>query len=103
MNILFFDQPGSDDTTLCGGKGASLGRLAATGAVPPGFNLTVNAFGRWTEVGSTEIPADLESTFRLSPCALRTCLTSEPSDTSDSASAETLEAGLAFEFDIRFP
>lgn len=49
---------------MCGGKGASLGRLASTGKVPPGFNLSVNAFQRWMTAGGADIPGDLASDIR---------------------------------------
>ncbi len=64
MHIIFFDQPGADDISLCGGKAASLGRLASTNKVPPGFCLTVNAYQKWLATGSNEMPDEIASKIR---------------------------------------
>ncbi|MDA1298419.1 MAG: PEP/pyruvate-binding domain-containing protein [Chloroflexi bacterium] len=64
MNIVFFDEPGADSSTLYGGKAASLGKLASSSRVPPGFSLSVHTYRQWANSGAKEMPADLSSEIR---------------------------------------
>lgn len=63
MEIAWFDDAWSRDPLKVGGKGAGLGRLAGNYTVPPGFNLTVDAFARWGEalrgVNTIDPPPDM--------------------------------------------
>lgn len=70
MNILFFDQPGADEAAIYGGKAASLGRLAATAQVPPGFSIPADAYRSWLESDAREIPDAIAVEIRHAYAAL---------------------------------
>ena len=63
LDIVWFDDAWSRDPSKVGGKGAGLGRLADGYTVPPGFNLTVDAFDHWGEAlrgaGAGDPPDDM--------------------------------------------
>ena len=64
MLVVWFDQPACLSATLTGGKGANLGRLAATYPVPPGFCLTSEAYARWAGAGcGSSMPPDVEASL----------------------------------------
>ena len=64
MNVLFFTEPGADDASKCGGKAASLGRLANVASVPPGFCITVDAYREWERSGASDVPAGLKEEIK---------------------------------------
>ena len=81
MEIVFLDHPWSRDVTKVGGKGAGLGRLAGDFAVPPAFNLTVDAFNRWGECrhDSSDPPDDMIQAVAAAYATLGTlCDTDDP-------------------------
>lgn len=57
---LRFDEPGSDDKSLVGGKAINLGRCAQAGfPVPPGFTVTTEAYAAFlTETGLDRLIVD---------------------------------------------
>ena len=64
MSVLFFDEEGAADSSICGGKGASLGRLASAANVPAGFVVTVEAYRTWEQAGSEAVPDQLDQEIR---------------------------------------
>jgi len=59
--VLWLGEPGGEVVTEVGGKAASLSRLAARYAVPPGFCLTVAAYTEWSSaLLRGECPAEFE-------------------------------------------
>ncbi len=49
---------------MCGGKGASLGRLAGSANVPPGFVITADVYRDWSRSGSGELSDQLDQEIR---------------------------------------
>ena len=81
MEIVFLDHAWSRDVTKVGGKGAGLGRLAGGFAVPPAFNMTVDAFSRWGEYrhDSPDPPDDMIQCVAAAYATLGTlCDTNDP-------------------------
>ncbi|HIF11929.1 MAG TPA: hypothetical protein EYQ82_02715 [Dehalococcoidia bacterium] len=81
MEIVFLDHAWSRDVTKVGGKGAGLGRLAGGFAVPPAFNLTVDAFNRWGDCrhNSPDPPDDMMQAVAAAYATLGTlCDTDDP-------------------------
>ncbi len=60
MSIKWFRELSRRDTTIAGGKGASLGEMTQAGIpVPPGFVVTTDAFDRFLR--EAELEADIET------------------------------------------
>ncbi|MDB5305799.1 MAG: ppsA [Gemmataceae bacterium] len=93
-DILFFDAITETDTGRVGGKGLSLGRMAAAGLpVPPGFVVTTDAYRRCHQAGGADIGRAVgEAYARLGsgPVAVRSSATAEDgADTSFAGQQET--------------
>lgn len=56
--ILWLDEPDTDDATRTGGKAANLARLMAIHPVPPGFCLAASAHDRWAKAVEGRFPED---------------------------------------------
>lgn len=54
--MLWLGEAACHDPALTGGKASRLSQLAAHYTVPPGFCLTVAAYGRWHRPGSDGPP-----------------------------------------------
>lgn len=57
--ILWLDEPGTDDASRTGGKAANLARLMTIHPVPPGFCLAASAHDRWAKAVEGRFPEDL--------------------------------------------
>lgn len=56
--ILWLDEPGTDDASRTGGKAANLARLMNIHPVPPGFCLAASAYDRFAKIVEQRFPED---------------------------------------------
>lgn len=98
MDLLWLDEPSSQNLNLVGGKVANLSHLATRYRVPPGFCLTTTAFTKWAMLDPAAIvPPELQHLLGLAYQTLaERCNMAEPRVAVRSSAVDEDGAGTSF-------